>query len=166
MTGFVICDLDGCLSDDRWRRHLLPDENDRTPEAYDRYHLRCAGDMIHEKCLASVRQVLFGSFGVSQYSELLIVTARPDRGHIRRSTTLWLRMFIPNIHYTLLMRPGDSQEHSRDLKPRLLREYFFSIGLAAELGWRQIVAAYDDRQDILDAYPIEEGRKRLFKIDD
>lgn len=157
--GYVVCDLDGCLTDDRWRRHLLPKNGKVGAVDYAAYHMQCGADDPVDSVL---NEILYTAFDEdSQRSLILFVTARPEE--VREKTDWWLKAAVEpkaaGLEYVLLMRPQRDKSRSPALKMRLLNEYFAGIhGNVAE-GWARVVAAYDDRTDVLDAYPINDDRK-------
>lgn len=125
--GYVIFDLDGCISDDRHRKHLLPD--------YDAYHALCKEDPAtnHEVVERHVKAA----------HQILIVTGRcVSQADV---TKWWLIKNYPDIKIKqLLMRPPGDTTPAVELKLRLLK----MAGYHA----KEIVAAYDDRCDIIKAY--------------
>jgi hypothetical protein len=162
LIGYVICDLDGCISDDRWRRDRLPADGCREPEAYDDYHRLCSGDAVNRDILARVLEKAFDQ-NCDQRSDILFVTSRPSRDWVLWATRVWIVEALKplTVSFKLLYRPADSREASPLLKFRLVSEYF---ELRDPDGWAKIVAAFDDRQDVLDAYPIDPANKYLVTI--
>lgn len=159
----VICDLDGCLSDDRWRRCLLP----MPGASYDNYHVHGCSDCAVDNVLIDVLHDLRESNDADcpQKRHLLIVTSRPEK--FKAQTDLWLQQVLPGIDYTLLMRPEMCGMHSPELKMHLIGKWL-EVHVTPNLDefeaadpWLCIAAAYDDRQDVLDAYPIGASKKRL-----
>lgn len=156
MKNYVICDMDGCLSDDRWRRRLLPSETARDQAAYDAYHELALHDQSVDEVRDELFSLLFGSDG-EQKALLLVVTARPDRYDYRVQTENWLAAKLPGVKLVLLMRPNDSFLPSRVLKLNLIDEYFMTASSeynAARIGWSHVIKAFDDRADVLESYPI------------
>lgn len=132
-----IIDIDGCISDDRWRRYLLPEHNDSTIDGdYDLYH----GMALHDGVM-NRDAVLAGA------SELLFITSRPERH--RDATISWLiKYFVPcGMRWSLLMRPGGDLRHSDKLKPALLRKHELNSDFNATRA-----VAFEDREDVLAAY--------------
>lgn len=165
LIGYILCDLDGCVADDRWRRDRLPASvgNDGfPPEAYDAYHRLCYGDAVNRAALAVVLEKAM-DLDCNQRSDILFVTSRPNRDWVLWATRVWIaEAFAPlEISYKLLYRPADSRERSPELKARLVSEYFLQHDVH---GWNRVVAAFDDRQDILDAYPIADECKYLISV--
>lgn len=160
-AGIVICDLDGCLSDDRWRRCLLPKEILTSERSYDNYHSHCARDSAVDDVLIELLHDLRGSNDAesAQKHHLLIVTARPEK--FRSQTELWLRETLPGINCTVLMRPNDCAMRSAPLKLFLLSQWLFTECGTVEVGWSRVVAAYDDREDVLNAYLLPRHKLKL-----
>lgn len=122
----VIYDLDSCVSDDRWRQHLLPD--------YDTYHFFCPNDLPVNRDIWPTN--------LDEFTPV-IVTARPEK--FRAHTEAWLRQ-NGFVYVQLYMRGNDdmrtSPELKRDAVERIKHDYFNP----------EIKMAYDDRQDVLDMY--------------
>lgn len=170
--GYVICDLDGCLSDDRWRRKLLPSEGMKArPHAYDEYHRGIVFDEIVEEVRSTVQYCACDDNG-EQRSMVLLVTTRPDIDGIRDATIKWLNQkFTINsrlrtFDFCLLMRPEGCLLHSPELKMSLLNDYFNGVHENAAIGWSKVVAAFDDRMDVLKVYPMPDKLKRRIELDD
>jgi hypothetical protein len=155
--GYVICDLDGCLSDDRHRRHLLPTS---TPKNYDAYHAASVDD----KAVSSVKSdIMYDLFDVDNQAALfLIVTGRPEEH--RATTVEWLKRELPGVEFKALMRPSNDFTPAPKLKRDLLVEFFLDAPMFSP--WQAVVSAYDDRADVLAAYPIPENRKHLVALPD
>lgn len=133
----VIFDIDGCISDDEWRLNLIkPDGSDRFSE----YHALArddaalmAGDITLKKHIASRHCVVF-------------ITARPNS--IRKLTNDWIRLKFPNCNFVLFMREEDQEGiGSVDLKKGIL-----SNVLESKQPGQEIIAAYDDRPDVVLMY--------------
>ena len=122
----VIYDLDSCVSDDRWRLHLLPD--------YDTYHFFCPNDLPANKDIWPKN--------LDEFTPV-IVTARPEK--FRAHTEAWLRQ-NGFLYVDLYMRDNDDMRSSPELKKsavaKIQKDYFNCV----------INMAYDDRQDVLDMY--------------
>lgn len=166
--GYVICDLDGCLSDDRWRRGLLPKDK-AAPHAYDEYHRGIPFDELVEEVRSIVQYCACDDNG-EQRSMVLLVTARPDIDGIRDATIKWLNQkFTINsrlrtFDFCLLMRPEGCLLHSPELKMSLLNDYFNGVHENAAIGWSKVVAAFDDRMDVLKVYPMPDKLKRCIEL--
>lgn len=123
---WAIFDIDGCLSDDRKRRHLLPN--------WDVYHQRLGNDELYAPVASLIRSA-------STSFKVALVTGRPTT--FRQETIAWL---IRNgVEYDLLlMRPAGDKTPSPGLK----------IGLLTEEGiWApNIGMVVDDRSDVLSAF--------------
>ena len=122
----VIYDLDSCVSDDRWRLHLLPD--------YDTYHFFCPNDAPANKEIWPKNLDEFAP---------IIITARPEK--FRVFTEKWLKEH-GFLYVEMYMRDNDDLRSSPDLKrsavKKLLDEYYDP----------KILMAYDDRDDVLAMY--------------
>lgn len=126
---FTICDLDGCIADDRHRLGLI-DTSRLDP--WEDYHAACWNDrFMNAGCV-------IGQAG------LLIFTSRCES--VRAETERWLaRHGIRPL--VIKMRPVDDKfTSSVDLKERFLKEVF-----SLPIGGANVIA-YDDRDDILSMY--------------
>lgn len=137
----AIFDLDGCLFDDRHRRHMLPAFGETNPN-FDSYHEACVFDPpINEHFLRDHARA--GHF-------ILFITARPEQ-YRYVTTELLQRHFGPLENFALLMRPNDDHTPSPKLKVALFEHAALNASMLAN-PWAQVVAAYDDREDVLAAY--------------
>jgi len=134
----IILDLDGCISDDRWRRHLIePRDNEvvKKKRLFDDYHQLSAFDKL---CNTHLLHLLLGQ-------EAIIFTGRTVK--FRAITQEWLRRnSVPVKH--LLMRNNDDHRPSPELK----RTFLEWLGMLYEVPRNQIVCAYDDREDVVAMY--------------
>lgn len=148
----IIFDLDGCLSDDRDRRHLLPtpaEHHNNSDRDYEAYHAGLHLDRILPRTWQDFRRACN-----ELACRILIVTARPES--VRELTMSWLRNkasvgaeagYVDLSNVELLMRPTGNRTHSPLLKPALIEKW------ADEKDWCvEFIAAYDDRPDVLRAY--------------
>lgn len=130
-----IVDLDGCISNDRWRLSLI---NVNHPmggnERYRKYHAGCAFDAFTNE-----NELI-------EDCEKVILTARPVE--FRERTLNWWRIVArqrPPV--ALIMRNNNDSRPTCIVKEEALDqlfEYGVSIG--------DIVLAIDDREDIIDMY--------------
>lgn len=159
----AIFDLDGTLADDRRRRKLLPlsftGKAVETPppadEEFDAYHADCLNDPLVNGTLVE--------FHRSSGHFIAFVTARPER--FLHDTAEWINRHFPDLpNFTILMRPNGDTRHSPELKVALIEEAF---DMATEHHWERVVAAYDDRSDVLQAFAkagVPSSRCSLIKL--
>lgn len=134
----AIFDLDGCVSCDCRRRPFLPAEGSEDG-AYHVYHQGLANDEAKNIGLIYTHIV--------RGDHLLFITARPER--YIGDTLAWLKEIIGQPdRFALLMRPNGDRRPSAQLKVDLLLEWLRDAKASAA----DVVAAYDDRRDVLDAY--------------
>ena len=101
----LFVDLDGTLSDDRWRRDAIPD--------WDAYHAGIPNDSPRE----TVAQFLLLTSHC--FDQVVILTGRPAR--FRGETIEWMK--ANSIPYDdILMRPNDDFSSNADVKLVLARE--------------------------------------------
>lgn len=135
MKNIVLFDIDNCISSDSWRLYtIIPDCKDNDKK-YKEYHTLAPFDAPNHANVA----ILTKHFREGR--EVVLVTSRPE--WIRRATDLWL--FSHGIkHDKLLMRPEGDYKRSKDLKPFLLKQNGIDPA--------NVLCAYDDRADVLEAY--------------
>lgn len=134
----IILDLDNCIADDAWR---IPKINWQKENPLDRYHdyhsLSGFDELGNEDILA--RHAL---------DEIIIFTARPVVYHA--VTEEWLRRKGVDYDY-LVMRNLNDHRHSLELKRTMLRW----LPDVYDIPLESIVAAYDDRPDVVAMYKAE-----------
>lgn len=131
-----IVDLDGCISDDRWRRYKI---NVAEPDKYfqfHEYHRHCHLDAVvnlHE---------------VEQGAEIIILTGRPLIYY--EETVTWLTEVAMLRPLHLIMRNPHNHQPSVILKAQMVMGLldWNSYGIAKE----EIIGAIDDREDIIQMY--------------
>ncbi len=146
----AVFDLDGCLSDDRWRQEYLPVVGGENPghltdQDYYDYNRLCGEDGPYSTGIEVLRaHVTGGDF-------IVFCTARPEK--FRGETTAWIyefAPFLPPSGMVILMRPTGNHERSPQLKIGLLRDW---LELSAQPAPAfNVAVAYDDREDVLAAY--------------
>lgn len=140
--SIAIFDLDGCVFDDEWRMNLIKPVGH--PDRFGEYHRALTKDATIEHGAKRLNHHLRCGDGIA------FITARPEA--VRQQTVDVIRacfnMAFPTEQVKLFMR-GDDEEGigSVHLKQRML------WAVAAERRERQgIVAAYDDRPDVVQMY--------------
>ena len=137
----AIFDLDGCISDDHWRRDQLPSGNPTQQSAFDLYHWLGRNDPpVNMEVLAA---------RIDEGYDIMFVTARPEE--IRSQTIAWLDEHAPprdSCEWFLLMRPNFNMIGSVELK----KELVFGWARSDANDISQIKLAYDDRPDICAMY--------------
>ena len=130
---YIIVDLDNCISDDAWRIPRINWDKEDPVERYHDYHLLSGFDEIHNT------DIFQGERGI------IIFTARPTT--YAAVTQEWLRR--KNVRYTfLVMRNKNDHRHSTELKETMLEWLPQICGVPLN----KIVAAYDDRPDVVRMY--------------
>ena len=155
----AIFDLDGCLSDDRVRRSLLPGAHsarrgELTQRDFEAYHESMRLDEPINK------SVLADAFARGRL--IVFCTARPER--YRDETTTWLNRNFKQVmedgSWTLLMRPEGDFRRSPELKVALISHWLLRNGR----NWSDIAEAYDDREDVLNVYA-QAGARAVYVLD-
>jgi FMN phosphatase YigB (HAD superfamily) len=132
MKRIVIFDLDGCLSDDEWRRNLLPD--------FKVYHKGLSDDK-------PINVSFFRKTLKKSKANLVFLTARPRLYFLE--TELWIEQQLDVEYYRLIMRPFGNRQSSPEFKTSVVDQ------LASE---SDVWAIYDDREDVVSAL-IKAGHK-------
>jgi len=136
----VVFDLDGCISDDRHRLHLRPEDpkGDWLP-----YH--------NAAPLDEPRNVDEVQGYINSGHRIWIITSRPVM--FVAETRQWLakRFGLAAADFLLTMRPGGDARPSPGLKAGLLAKAMTDMAMTL-MARQAIVMAHDNRQDILDAY--------------
>lgn len=140
-TGIVIFDLDGCVADDAWR-HQYIDESATGDAKYVAYH-----DLI-DKDAALLPGASYVQNAMDCNVFIAFVTARPH-SH-REQTVEWITrvLRLQPGDFSLYMRPNGDERSSPDLKSEVAKQL---IEFAAYSGTK-VLGAFDDRQDVIDAY--------------
>lgn len=127
MTKARIVDLDGTISDDRWRLPLI---DYAMIDPWGAYHAACAEDaLIHAEILDTSLP-------------LVLITSRPE--YVRPQTERWLVRY-GIAPFLLSMRPNGCDWSSAVLKPRLLWMALRDYDL-------EIEAIYDNDPSVLSGY--------------
>ena len=131
MITAAVFDLDGTLSDERWRRVKI---NMSLPNPKARYHsYHCAAEednLMNEHYVAQA---------IANGHRIIFATARPALH--TELTDRWLQRHFPGLSYLLFMRAEDSVSISPVVKLGMMREISET---------HEIVIVYDDRADVLD----------------
>jgi uncharacterized HAD superfamily protein len=120
----VLVDIDGVLSDDRWREG-------RKNVSWDEYHSACWEDPPHKDMVAMINGLH------EQEYYIVALTGRPEKWRV--ITMNWLTKHNVAID-ELLMRQENDYRRSPELK------------LAMAARYRDIAMVIDNRQDIVDAF--------------
>ncbi len=135
MMEYIILDLDGCIADDRRRKPLI---DHGAPDPFEAYHSDCHNDPLINKHIIEL----------TAHCKVIIFTARPKT--FFGKTCRWLREVAKmNNVEQIFMRPEDCLKSSPELKADFL-EKLFRTGISP----RDILCAFDDREDVLAIYDI------------
>lgn len=127
----IILDLDGTICNDAPRKHLIK-------ESWEAYHEAAIFDKPMNQRLYRGRS-----------ESIIIFTGRPVKYF--DDTLAWLEANgVPNIK-ALLMRPNECRWSQVDLKRHMI--YFMEKFLRITV--EDVIAAYDDRQEVIDMYQKE-----------
>lgn len=133
--NFVIFDLDNCIADDAWRIPKINWQKSNPMERYHDYHSLSAFDRLGNQYVLQKHRL----------DVVVIFTARPV--HYSALTQEWLRRVGVDYEY-LVMRNNNDHCPSVELKRKMLSwlPEIYDIPLD------KIVAAYDDRPDVIAMY--------------
>lgn len=140
MRLFQIVDLDGCIADDLWRRHLINKIGPKSNDWFHEYHINSFWDKavnLHE-----IKQ-----------PETIILTARPLR--YRQITMQWLDKIANVKPAYILFRNDDDHRPSFEVKKEMVRALLDWNSYNIQL--EQIADAIDDRENIVAMYRQEYG---------
>lgn len=135
MNKFIIVDLDNCIADDAWRIPHINWQKSDPMERYHDYHSLSGFDRVGNIDL----------FEKHFDAKIIVFTARPV--HYATLTKEWLRRSKIPYEY-LVMRNNNDNRHSLELKQTMLSwlPHIYGVPLS------EIVAAYDDRPDVVAMY--------------
>lgn len=136
---YIVFDLDGCLSDHQWRWGMVDHSIEDLDERYEEYCKLAPDD---EPMNVEIMNMVLTNCDARP----LFITARSETFH--RETFDWITKHLcPNRLFSLSMRPHDNRTSAPKLKVRLIHMFCgFSIDKI------NILMAFDDRQDVIDAY--------------
>lgn len=133
---YVIFDLDNCISNDAWRIQTVDWYCTNLERRYARYHALGAFDQSDNTHIVRKHQ--------EQRHKIVVMTARP--ASVRHQTEFWLeRLGINPV--LLLMRGNNDHTPSVFLKQGMVRTL-----PEHRIYAQDIVAAYDDRTDIVQMF--------------
>lgn len=146
---YTIFDLDNCISNDGWRIKHINWTFDDPAARYHNYHLLAPFDRPGNEDLW--KHTLKG--------RPVIFTARPEFYGI--ATNEWLgRQGMEDA--LIFMRPNDDHSHSTELKRRQLISFFMLTDARPE----DVLAAYDDREDVVEMYKEHDLNGQVARIHD
>jgi hypothetical protein len=135
----VIFDLDGCICDDEWRIGRIKIIEGQ--KLYDEYHEGISKDSH----LSTGTEILHNAIGRDEFP--IFITARPIK--YRKQTTDWLNSQLGLVNprdYWLFMRDNNDARPSVEVKKSAIGVFM------SEYHNREIVAAFDDRPDVVSMY--------------
>lgn len=144
MTQILIFDIDGCLADDRHRRHHVIGKQ----RNYDAYHSMCRYD-VPTKHIVEFKSLI-------EKSQYVIMTGRPAEHY--NTTWLWFKFWASYMPENIFMRPTGDKTPAAELKRQWVRE-MVANGI-------KIDAAYDDDKRNLEMYRQEGIHAILWNTED
>lgn len=145
MKPHIIIDLDNCIADDSWRIPKINWQKSNPMERYHEYHSLSGFDRPGNLDIFQEHKDAVG----------IVFTARPV--HYHAITEEWLKRNRIPFEY-IVMRNNQDHRHSLELKRTMLN--WLPDMYNIKLDW--IVAAYDDRADVVAMYKEHgiDGRRR------
>ncbi|UVN13846.1 3'-phosphatase, 5'-polynucleotide kinase [Pseudomonas phage vB_PaeM_FBPa34] len=135
-NGIIIFDLDGCVFDDSHRKSFALERQ------WDEYHSRLDKDTLNPHAVGRIRNAIDADLMI------FFVTGRTDNHFFQTRAKLHRELGIAeHREYELIMRPYGNTEPAPQFKRAVALDILKKIE-----GVTKIVAAFDDRQDIIDAY--------------
>lgn len=138
--NIAIFDIDGCISNDIWRRNFIDYRSD--PVNFKRYHANAGADHPFDRNIDLLRMWALAH-------KITFITARPLSEH--KETLAWLEKHtgLRQIHdFWLYMRPDGDMSASPELKKKIALE----LRAGVEAAGGEVSVAFDDRQDVVDMY--------------
>jgi len=132
----ILCDVDNVLADDGWRVSFIRWSHADVDARFHEYHVASSLDSTANLHLLDVPQAY-----------IVLLTAMSEEYESIR--TQWLiRNAVP--HHRVLYRPRGDRRSAVEVKRAMITQ------LRDELNLSRCIAAYDDRQDIVDMF-LSEG---------
>ena len=127
---YIILDLDGCISDDRRRLHLIDHNEPDMTKRYEKYHSVCDSD-------PPINRHLFDSLDDS--TTAVIFTARPQK--YADQTIDWLEKTGIKFEILCMRKDGDHRPST------IIKNEFLSF-----IQRNNIIRAFDDKEDVVAMY--------------
>ena len=143
-SGFdwYVFDMDGTLTDNRWREYMVPFDSDYQRLSEDEieakwriFHMAAGNDRPNKQLIKYAKKV-------AKDANILILTARPDYAY--EVTKKWLKKYGVPFDAIIMRNEGEYDTHNYVWKPIELRK-FIKNKLDA------VVEMWDDDERILDA---------------
>lgn len=139
MADITIIDMDGCISDDRWRKHFI----DRANKQWDDYHRLALLDSPINLDIAL--PYMRGNYA--------ICTGRPELWRDRLVT--WLKRNSLPVSPHILMRPDNDFRSAVELKREMLAKL--------RVFGHSVTHAFDDQLAICEMY-VAEGVQHVHRL--
>ena len=133
-----IVDLDGCISDDRWRRHLIlpaPVQNNSHFEEYHRLGHADNSVNLHE---------------IVPEVPIVIITTRPLTYYT--ATLRWVVAAIQSQPHAIIMRNPNDHRPSLEIKREQVQWLWDPNMVYGADGPHEIISAIDDQEKIVAMY--------------
>jgi hypothetical protein len=142
----VIFDLDGCVSDDRWRQNLIPTpdvtDQEARAHAWDSYHAECDKDPLLPSGSAILRD------HIRSGHLILFCTGRTINVGEKSASWITANFGITPDAFSILMRKAGDHRPADVLK----KEFAEYILMNSKNNGQPVIAAYDDREDVVEMY--------------
>uniref|UniRef100_A0AB39AH74 Polynucleotide kinase/phosphorylase n=1 Tax=Pseudomonas phage vB_PaeM_HTN3 TaxID=3236644 RepID=A0AB39AH74_9VIRU len=135
-NGIMIFDLDGCVFDDSHRKSFALEKQ------WDEYHSLLDKDKLNPHAVARIRNAIDADLMI------FFITGRTDNNYFQTRAKIHRDLGIAeHREYELIMREYGNTQPAPEFKRSVALDILKKID-----GLTKIVAAFDDRQDIIDAY--------------
>lgn len=114
----IICDLDGCIFDNRHRKHLIPADRTYTPN-WDEFNQACLEDSPIFQVIRLVKYMARLKDGL-QFKYIVFLTSRGESS--RANTIRQLKEHFPSYKFDLIMRSSDDHRSTVDYKKSALNQ--------------------------------------------
>lgn len=144
----ILCDVDNVLADDSWRVGFVRHEHPDPIQCFHAYHVASALDSVANLHLVRVPG-----------ARVVLLTAMPEEYEPYRRE--WLtKARVP--YEFILYRPRGNFDSAVEVKRAMVR----LLRVQYQMDFAEVVAAYDDRRDVVEMF-CEEGLpgKRVFIVD-
>ena len=134
----IILDMDGCISNDKWRRDKLLDKRNTEVSTWKEYFDLCPQDV-------PIPSTLFTLDLLKEHYDIVVSTGRPDS--IKKETLEWLKTNCEITPYAIFMRPQGVYSSNSITKSNNLDNIIESLEVHPS-----DITAFEDNTDAIDMY--------------
>ena len=134
----VFCDIDGTISDDKWRRPIIYHGNTKYKRDFDAYNSACVDDKPNYVVLNVVKFL-------HQFYNIVLITARPIA--YQKITKQWLGYHCLKFD-ALYMRPENNLDKDSVVKYKLMHTWFETNNLSST----DVAAVFEDKPSCIEIF--------------